>query len=609
MEVYFRLLKFVRPYRARFILASLCMLVFSATNGALAYLFGPAIKTLFSGSGGREILFRAGFFDIKTSNPALFVVAAITIIAVLKGFSSYGNTYLMGYVGQMAIADLRRKLYDHILRLPYGYFVVNSTGNLTSRLTNDIQVLQKLTAETLAVALKQMLAAIALAAVILAIDWKLALVTFIVLPLISYPLVRFGKAMKRVSGKGQVTMGTIMSFLHEAISGIRIVKGFGMESYESERFGRENYRFARYVIKAVKIKGVSIPLMETLGAVGFAFAIWYASQRITAGTLTAEEFLSFFAAAIMLYQPLKALNAVHLDVQQGLASAIRIFEVMDMETERFDEAGKKTLGGLSQGIEFRNVSFNYGNKEILKDVSLNIKKGERVAIVGASGAGKTTFVNLIPRFYDVTGGAILVDGVDTRDIALGRLRSLVAIVSQDVTLFDDTIRNNIAYGALRCFNTERPASKGIGAPLNDASAVEEAAKAANADGFISKLPAGYDTVIGEGGARLSGGERQRLSIARAFFKNAPILIMDEATSSLDSVSEREVERSLRGLMEGRTAFIIAHRLSTVKNADRIIVLSGGRIVESGRHAELMNLKGEYSRLYSMQFAGLKEGID
>ena len=221
------------------------------------------------------------------------MVAAITIIAVLKGFSSYGNTYLMGYVGQMAIADLRRKLYDHILRLPYGYFVVNSTGNLTSRLTNDIQVLQKLTAETLAVALKQMLAAIALAAVILAIDWKLALVTFIVLPLILYPLVRFGKAMKRVSRKGQVTMGTIMSFLHEAISGIRIVKGFGMESYESERFGRENYRFARYVIKAVKIKGVSIPLMETLGAVGFAFAIWYASQRITAGTLTAEEFLSF----------------------------------------------------------------------------------------------------------------------------------------------------------------------------------------------------------------------------------------------------------------------------------------------------------------------------
>ncbi|MBI5599418.1 MAG: ATP-binding cassette domain-containing protein [Deltaproteobacteria bacterium] len=592
MGIYLRLLKYTRPYLPRLTVASVFMVIFASTNGALAYLIGPAISILFSGKAGGIKLMPFDLFTIPHDILPVAVPIAIIVIAVIKGLSSYGNTYHMGYVGQRMIADLRRDLYAHILKLPLNYFTSNSTGNLTARLTHDVNMLQKTTIDALTDLLKQSLSVAVLIGIIVSMDWRLALAAFFIFPLAVYPAIKLGRTMKKASRKGQVTLGSMSALLHEAISGVRIVKAFSMEGYESRRLEKENDRFTKYSIKTIKVRGLSTPLMETLGAVGFAVTIWYAAYRIQNGTLAAEAFVSFFAAVVMLYQPVKALNGVHLNVQQGMASAVRVFEVMDTPTEPFEKKGAVMAHGVKEAISFEGVSFSYGNSGVLRDINLKVKKGERIAIVGTSGAGKSTFVNLIPRFYDVTGGRILIDGADVRDMALDSLRAQIAIVSQEVILFNDTIRNNIAYGD----------------PTRAGDDIREAAVAANAHDFISRLPLGYDTVTGELGMKLSGGERQRISIARAILKNAPILIMDEATSSLDTESEHEVQKGLNNLLKGRTAFVIAHRLSTVKNADRIVVIAGGTIAETGSHDDLIRKSGEYSRLYTMQFQGIKEGI-
>ncbi|VAV85056.1 Lipid A export ATP-binding/permease protein MsbA [hydrothermal vent metagenome] len=595
MKIYFRLLKYIRPYSAKLCAAIICMLLFALTNGALAYLLGPALKTIFNSASGNEAAGANSLipFDIITVSPEnmTFVIpVAIIILAFIKGFSSYGNTYYMGFIGQRVIADVRMSLYSHILRLPLGYFTKNPTGTLTSKLTSDVNMLQKTTASALTHALKQGFSMIILIAVILSLDWQLAILAFIVFPIAVYPAIRLGRTMKRASKKGQMTMGSMTSLLYEAISGIRIVKAFSMENYETDKFSKENETFTRYMIKTVKVRGISTPLMETLGAVGFALTILYATYRISSGTLKPEDFISFFAATLMLYQPLKALNGVHLNIQQGIASAQRIFDVIDTPTEfelslSNNTTPQKTLTGINESVEIRNLSFSYEERRIINDLSLLVKKGEKIALVGSSGAGKTTLVNLIPRFYDPCSGAVLIDGTDIKDITIKSLREQISVVSQDIILFNDTIRNNIAYGREE----------------KSMEIVTGAAQAANAHSFIQRLPKGYDTVIGERGITLSGGERQRISIARAILKNAPLLIMDEATSSLDAESEFEVQKGLDNLMTGRTTFVIAHRLSTVKNADKIVVLSGGKIIETGRHEELLGHEGEYARLYNLQF--------
>jgi subfamily B ATP-binding cassette protein MsbA len=572
------------PYRLYLSLAVICMFAFALSNGAMAYLIGPVMQYLFVGvSDTVTNTIPYSSFTFSKEWMALIIPFAIIAVAIVKGVSSFGQAFFMGYVGQGAIKDVRKRLYEHILNMPINFFNSNPTGSLMSRLTNDVNLLQSATAESLATILKQSLTIIVLSAIIISLDWRLALAASIGLPLSIYPMRRFGKKMKMVSTKGQITMGAMTALLHEAIAGIRIVKAFCMESYESERFDKDNNRYARLNLKRIKVRALSSPIVEFLGSIGFALTIWYAGHRIAEGTLRPEAFISFFAAVLMLYQPVKSLNGVNLNIQNGLAAAARIFDLLDTPGET--TGGGVELKSLNDSIEFKDVSFKYTDEWVLEKINLKVQKGEMIAIVGSSGAGKTTFVNLLPRFYDLDSGSILFDGIDIKELSLKSLRSRIAIVSQEIILFNDTVKNNIAYGHH---------------DISD-EAVAEAAKAANADEFIKRLPDGYDTVIGEGGLTLSGGQRQRLSIARAILKNAPLLILDEATSSLDTESELEVQRGLANLIKGRTTFVIAHRLSTVRKASRIIVLADGKIKEAGGHDELINTEGEYFRLYSMQF--------
>lgn len=585
MNTYLRLLKLLPPYKAPFTLAFVCMVGYALSNGAMAYLIGPVMRFLFSQETGEHVqIIPLDIISIPKDKMLMAMPLIIIVVAAVKGLSQFGQSFLMGYVSQGVVRDVRKKLYDRILTLPTGFFSATPTGVLMSRLTNDVTLLQSTTSEAIASVLKQSLTIIVLAAVIVSLDWKLALAASVSFPLAVVPMRKLGKRIKRISTHGQVTMGNMTALLHEAIAGIRIVKAFCMEEYEAERFKDENERYTRNQVKTTKVRSISSPLMETLGAVAFAVTIWYAAYRISNGTLRPDEFISFFASVILLYQPVKALNGVNLNIQQGLAAANRIFDILDTPGEEENPQAVEAPP-LSDSIEFRDVSFRYGGEPVLKGINLKVEKGEVMAVVGSSGAGKTTFVNLIPRFYEVTEGAILFDGRDTREFTLKSLRAQVGIVSQQIVLFNDTIRRNISYGEFERSDEE----------------VIEAARAANAHGFIERLPQGYDTVIGEGGVRLSGGERQRLSIARAILKNAPVLILDEATSSLDTESEFEVQKGLSNLMRGRTTFVIAHRLSTVRDADRIIVLADGKVKEVGRHDELVKSGGEYSRLYSMQF--------
>ena len=586
MNTYLRLLKLMPPYKGHFLMAFACMFAFALANGAMAYLIGPVMKFLFTSGGPDTIkLIPFDLFTVPREKMMLAIPLAIIAVAAAKGLSSYGQAYFMAYVGQGIVRDLRKKLYSHILTLSLGYFSSTSTGILTSRITSDVNLIQTSTSDAVTQILKQSLTIIILGAVVVSLDWKLAMAASVALPLSVYPMQKLGRRMKKVSTQGQVTMGAMTALLHEAISGVRIVKAFCMEGYESERFQKENESFTRNQIKTLKVRAISSPLMETLGAFAFAVTIWYAAYRISQGTLKPETFISFFASVIMFYQPIKSLNGVNLNIQQGIAAAARIFELIDRPGER-DSVGAP-INGVRDSIEFSGVGFKYGDEPVLSNIDLTVRKGEVIAIVGSSGAGKSTFVNLIPRFYDVSSGSILIDGRDLREVSLKSLRAQVAIVSQQVILFNDTVKRNIAYGSIEMSDED----------------ITAAARAANAHDFIARLPQGYDTVIGEGGGRISGGERQRLSIARAILKNAPILILDEATSALDTESELEVQKAISNLMTGRTTFVIAHRLSTVRSADRIIVLSGGRIIEMGRHDELLSTGGEYSRIYSMQFEG------
>ncbi|OPY09622.1 MAG: Lipid A export ATP-binding/permease protein MsbA [Syntrophaceae bacterium PtaB.Bin095] len=570
MNIYKRLVKLARPHVAKFILAMFCMLVVGGLTSALAFLVKPALD---------DIFMKKNMVMLK------WIPVAVITIYLLKGLCNYVQIVLMSFIGQRVVADVRNQLYRAIQGQSMSFFTKHPTGILMSRITNDVNSMQGTVSEAVTSLLKDSFTLVCLIFVIFYRDWQLALVAMVIFPLTIYPIATFGRKMRSVATRTQVTMGTLTTLLQETISGARIVKAFGREDYEGSRFSRENENLLRLTLKAVSISAISSPFMEFLGGIGIAAIVFYGGYQVIQGVSTPGTFFSFLTALLMLYEPIKRLTNVNNTIQQGIAGAQRVFSIIDTVPEIQNKTGAVPLPAIWKAIEIRNVTFRYEDVPVLNRINLTVRAGEAVAFVGMSGGGKTTLVNLIPRFYDVSEGQILIDGLDVRDVTIESLRAQIGMVTQQTILFNDTVRNNIVYGDSG--KTEAD--------------VIRAAKAANAHNFIMNLPQGYDTVIGEQGTKLSGGERQRISIARALLKDAPILILDEATSSLDTEAEIEVQEALENLMRGRTTLVIAHRLSTIRNADRIVVLVNGEIAEEGTHETLLNKRGEYYRLYQMQF--------
>ena len=592
MKPYLRLLTYLRPHWLRIALAMVCMQIYSVAQGAGIFLVGPAVAYLFQPKTFDAAGIRLGKFHILESVMGFFggdflpvLMASIIVTFTVKGFADFGQAYLMGDTAQRVLRELRNKLFRHLEALPIRYYTRSSTGELMSRLTNDVALIQGAVSDAVAAVLRDASATIVLIALAFAMDVRLAFYACFIFPVAVYPVMRLGRRLRRASRKRLVSTARLSTLIHETLRGIRIVKGFGMERWEAARFAEENQSLYRTNVKAIRTKASVTPLNEFLSAVGFAVALWYGHSRIAAGTLRPQEFITFFVALASLYPYIKKLASINNVVQEGLAGAVRVFEILDERPEPADRPHAIPLDRVARGIAFEDVSFKYDDAMVLRGISFEIGVGEVVALVGSSGGGKTTVANLIPRFYDVTSGRVVIDGRDVRDYRIASLRREIGIVTQQTLLFNDTVANNIAYGEIRRTREE----------------IEAAARAAHAHDFIMRMPEGYDTVVGEGGVRLSGGEAQRLSVARALLKNAPILVLDEATSALDAESEAEVQKALENLLANRTTLVIAHRLSTIRHADRILVIRGGEIIEAGRHEALLAAGGEYRRLYEQQF--------
>lgn len=572
LDQYIRLLRYIKPYRFRLSMAIVCSGLVAAFSATYAWLVRPVLD---------------GIFISKDQTLLLVLPLALIAVAVLKSSFNYGQTYLIQYVGNHVIADIRQELFRHLMRLPVAYHDANTSGRLVSRVTNDVMMMSNAVSGVLKDVFQQGLTFIAMLGVIFYQNWRLALLSIIIMPVAGFTLARVGKRMRRLATSGQERMGDMSSTLQETLSGIRMVKAYGREDAEAEKFQVNNRAFLKTMLKSNQVFSLGSSYMEVIGVFGVAAIIWYGGTLVIRGDMTPGAFFSFLAAMFMAYNPIRRLSGANNTVQQALAAAERVYEVLDLKTEQDQDKGAMAFSGVRRAIEFQGVSLNYSGQTMmaLSSIDLSICAGEVVALVGSSGSGKTTLVSLLPRFYEPTAGQILIDGVPLSSYTLLSLRGRIGMVSQETVLFDDTIANNIAFGREAAGEEE----------------IEQAARLAYAHDFISRLPDGYQTIIGERGLKLSGGERQRLAIARAILRDPPLLILDEATSALDSESERIVQMALANLMKNRTTVVIAHRLSTVQNADRIVVLDRGRIAEIGSHEELLRRNGLYQRLHAMQF--------
>ena len=593
-----RILGFVRPYWAALICSVVLMAIAGASHAMMAVLIRPifdrvldpatvdAPVKLFSLPNGQPFYLQQ-IAPASIHNVWTIVATAILSVFLLRGICDYFGNYLVNWVGVSAVTDIRQKVFDKVLKHDAQFFESHSTGRIMSSVMSDVDKIQIATSSMLADWLRQTFSVVGLLYVVLQADWRLAIVSLTVLPIVLVPTVRIGRRMRRTTRRAQDTAAELNEILQEAIIGQQVVKAFGAEALESSRFRAAAFRLRASNLRYAAQQALGSPLIEFCGALTIVGLLTYARSQIKTGDMTTGQFTSFVIALLMLYEPVKRLTGIHAIFQQGLGASQKVFEYLDLQSSIQDKSTARKLPNFQQSIEFRNVSFQYSSESgpVLDKVQLRVEAGEMVALVGPSGAGKTTLANLVPRFYDVTAGAVLLDGHDVRDLTLESLRRQVATVAQDTFLFNTTVEENIRYGRPGATRAE----------------VEEAARNAMAEEFIHALPQGYDTVIGERGTKLSGGQRQRMSIARALLKNAPILILDEATSHLDTESEILVQRALANLMNGRTVIVIAHRLSTIRRADKIVVLDRGRITETGTHDDLINHGGIYQRLHGLQY--------